>query len=96
LKQHIVNVHIQSQGVACSVCEKVVKNKWYLRKHLVTAHGAPLKRAKVSGGESKTPDQLDNLEKQSMIAHLDEKQSMIDSLEKHDNNDANEELDVDN
>ena len=31
-------------GVSCSLCEKVVKNKWYLRKHLVTAHGAPLKR----------------------------------------------------
>lgn len=46
LKQHIVNVHIQSQGVTCSLCEKVVKNKWYLRKHLVTAHGAPLKRVK--------------------------------------------------
>lgn len=44
LKQHIVNVHIQSQGVTCSLCDKVVKNKWYLRKHLVTAHGAPLKR----------------------------------------------------
>jgi hypothetical protein len=24
---------------------QVVKNKWYLRKHLVTAHNAPLKRA---------------------------------------------------
>ena len=46
LKQHIVNVHIQSQGVTCSLCSKVVKNKWYLRKHLVTAHGAPLKRVK--------------------------------------------------
>ncbi len=46
LKQHIVNVHVQSQGVTCNVCQKVVKNKWYLRKHLVTAHGAPLKRAK--------------------------------------------------
>jgi len=46
LKQHIVNVHIQSQGVTCTLCAKVVKNKWYLRKHLVTAHGAPLKRVK--------------------------------------------------
>ena len=46
LKQHIVNVHIQSQGVNCNICDKVVKNKWYLRKHLVTAHGAPLKRSK--------------------------------------------------
>jgi len=50
LKQHIVNVHVESQGVACSVCKKVVKNKWYLRKHLVTAHGAPLKRAKTGSG----------------------------------------------
>lgn len=49
LKQHIVNVHVQSQGVSCSLCEKVVKNKWYLRKHLVTAHGAPLKRVKAGG-----------------------------------------------
>ena len=54
LKQHIVNVHVQSQGVSCSLCEKVVKNKWYLRKHLVTAHGAPLKRVKgnENGGSS--------------------------------------------
>lgn len=52
LKQHIVNVHIQSQGVTCNLCSKVVKNKWYLRKHLVTAHGAPLKRVKpeTTGG----------------------------------------------
>ena len=28
----------------------MVKNKWYLRKHLVTAHGAPLKRSKNAGG----------------------------------------------
>ena len=56
LKQHIVNVHIQSQGVSCSLCEKVVKNKWYLRKHLVTAHGAPLKRVnkKENGSENET------------------------------------------
>ena len=50
LKQHTINVHIQSQGVTCDVCEKVVKNKWYLRKHLVTAHGAPLKRSNGPGG----------------------------------------------
>jgi hypothetical protein len=46
LKQHTINVHVQSVGVACHLCEKVVKNKWYLRKHLVTAHHAPLKRNK--------------------------------------------------
>lgn len=46
LKQHTVNVHMESAGVPCHICQKVVKNKWYLRKHLVTAHGAPLKRSK--------------------------------------------------
>ncbi len=46
MKQHIINVHSQSPGVPCDVCQKVVKNKWYLRKHQVTAHGAPLKRKK--------------------------------------------------
>lgn len=46
LKQHNINVHVQSPGVQCHICAKVVKNKWYLRKHEVTAHGAPLKRAK--------------------------------------------------
>lgn len=56
LKQHIVNVHVQSQGVSCSLCEKVVKNKWYLRKHLVTAHGAPLKR--VKGNENGNSNQV--------------------------------------
>ena len=50
LKQHTINVHIQSQGVACHQCQKVVKNKWYLRKHLVTAHGAPLKRSTTKDG----------------------------------------------
>ena len=50
LKQHTINVHIQSQGVACHQCQKVVKNKWYLRKHLVTAHGAPLKRSTAKDG----------------------------------------------
>ena len=55
LKQHIVNVHVQSQGVTCSLCEKVVKNKWYLRKHLVTAHGAPLKRVKGNEGGGSIP-----------------------------------------
>ncbi|XP_059083351.1 broad-complex core protein isoforms 1/2/3/4/5-like [Tigriopus californicus] len=53
LKQHTINVHIQSQGVTCEICEKVVKNKWYLRKHLVTAHGAPLKRSKDGSGAIK-------------------------------------------
>ena len=73
LKQHIVNVHIQSQGVSCNVCEKVVKNKWYLRKHLVTAHGAPLKRAKGQVYND-GPDQNDNLEKinlEDSIGELD-------------------------
>ena len=62
LKQHIVNVHIQSQGVSCNVCDKVVKNKWYLRKHLVTAHGAPLKRSKGSNGTNTSDDKVSNPE----------------------------------
>merc|ERR1719430_1933402 len=63
LKQHIVNVHIQSQGVSCNVCGKVVKNKWYLRKHLVTAHGAPLKRSKGATTDSNiNADMNDNME----------------------------------
>lgn len=28
-----------------------MKNKWYLRKHLVTAHGAPLKRSKNNNNQ---------------------------------------------
>ena len=64
LKQHIVNVHIQSQGVSCSLCEKVVKNKWYLRKHLVTAHGAPLKRVT----QSKTTKENGSLEDSGSIS----------------------------
>lgn len=60
LKQHIVNVHIQSQGVSCSLCDKVVKNKWYLRKHLVTAHGAPLKRVNNSTSAKKEHEELEN------------------------------------
>ena len=66
LKQHIVNVHIQSQGVTCNLCNKVVKNKWYLRKHLVTAHGAPLKRVKPDG-----PPGVNGLKKLSSKKALD-------------------------
>ena len=60
LKQHIVNVHIQSQGVSCSLCDKVVKNKWYLRKHLVTAHGAPLKRVTTKSSKENGLSPSDN------------------------------------
>lgn len=56
LKQHQINVHIDSPGVACTKCDKMVKNKWYLRKHLVTAHGAPLKRAKDGTSMAKDVD----------------------------------------
>jgi len=62
LKQHIVNVHIQSQGVSCSLCDKVVKNKWYLRKHLVTAHGAPLKRVNPKTTGSSKPENGNSIE----------------------------------
>jgi len=70
LKQHIVNVHIQSQGVSCNVCDKVVKNKWYLRKHLVTAHGAPLKRSKGATGGTNAEDKVSNTETNDNLEKL--------------------------
>ncbi|KAK3909551.1 Protein bric-a-brac 2 [Frankliniella fusca] len=51
LKQHIENVHTPSQALPCHICNRSFKNKWYLRKHSVTAHGAPLRRIKTSGGK---------------------------------------------
>lgn len=51
LKQHIENVHTPSQALPCHICKRSFKNKWYLRKHSVTAHGAPLRRIKTSGGK---------------------------------------------
>ena len=71
LKQHIVNVHIQSQGVSCNVCDKVVKNKWYLRKHLVTAHGAPLKKSKGSNSSNTLDDKMSNPEQNDTMEKLD-------------------------
>ena len=132
LKQHIVNVHIQSQGVACTMCEKVqhkktilllilildfqvVKNKWYLRKHLVTAHGAPLKRAKGSPAEPKTTEanekevlkplhlqKSENIfefsEGRPAITHVNQQSDEHNSkqMEKQNDEDINEELNVDN
>ena len=130
LKQHIVNVHIQSQGVACTMCEKVqhkktilllilildfqvVKNKWYLRKHLVTAHGAPLKRAKGSPAEPKTTEvnekevlkplhlqKSENIfefsEGRPAITHVNQQSDEQKQMEKQNDEDINEELNVDN
>jgi uncharacterized Zn-finger protein len=50
LKQHIQNVHLPSQGIQCHLCRKCFKNKRYLRKHLVTYHGAPLRRVRTQDG----------------------------------------------
>jgi len=50
LKQHIQNVHLPSQGIQCHLCRKCFKNKRYLRKHLVTYHGAPLRRVRAQDG----------------------------------------------
>lgn len=44
LKQHILNMHTVGRELACDLCHKKVKNKWYLRRHHVTHHGAPLKK----------------------------------------------------
>lgn len=44
LKQHILNMHTVGGDVRCDKCNKTVKNKWYLRRHQVTHHNAPLKK----------------------------------------------------
>merc|ERR1719192_2735323 len=44
LKQHILNMHTVGGDVRCDKCNKTVKNKWYLRRHHVTHHNAPLKK----------------------------------------------------
>lgn len=44
LKQHIMNMHTPGGTVSCELCKKRVKNKWYLRRHQVTHHNAPLKK----------------------------------------------------
>ncbi|XP_037081676.1 protein abrupt-like [Pollicipes pollicipes] len=50
LKQHIINVHTFGNELKCDVCGKVQKNKWYLRKHMVKSHNAPLRRVKLPDG----------------------------------------------
>ena len=42
--QHILNMHTVGKELQCEICQKKVKNKWYLRRHHVTHHGAPLKK----------------------------------------------------
>lgn len=37
-------MHTPGRTVVCDLCEKKVKNKWYLRRHKVTHHNAPLKK----------------------------------------------------
>ena len=91
----------------------MVKNKWYLRKHLVTAHGAPLKRAKGSPAEPKNTETnekeaLKALQKNEnifefsegrpAITHVNQKSDEHNSkqMEKQNDEDINEELNVDN
>ena len=98
----------------------MVKNKWYLRKHLVTAHGAPLKRAKGSPAEPKNTETneketLKGLQKNENIFefsegrpsglvnqpptnHVNQKSDEHHSkhMEKQNDEDINEELNVDN
>ena len=58
---------------------QVVKNKWYLRKHLVTAHGAPLKRAKGSPAEPKNPSETN--EKETLKAQLQKNENIFEFSE---------------
>ena len=91
----------------------MVKNKWYLRKHLVTAHGAPLKRAKGSPAEPKTTEanekevlkplhlqKSENIfefsEGRPAITHVNQQSDEQKQMEKQNDEDINEELNVDN
>ncbi len=63
--QHILNMHSTGGEVRCEQCGKTVKNKWYLRRHKVTHHGAPLRKYKKeqdfgNGGDGHNMDQSDN------------------------------------
>jgi DNA-directed RNA polymerase subunit N (RpoN/RPB10) len=39
-------MHSKGGEVRCELCGKMVKNKWYMRRHKVTHHGAPLRKSK--------------------------------------------------
>ncbi len=41
-----MNMHSKGGEVKCDECGKMVKNKWYMRRHKVTHHGAPLRKVK--------------------------------------------------
>ncbi len=60
-------MHSTGGEVRCEQCGKTVKNKWYLRRHKVTHHGAPLRKYKKEhdfgsgGGDDRhNMDQSDN------------------------------------
>lgn len=55
LKQHILNMHTVGGDVRCDKCNKTVKNKWYLRRHHVTHHNAPLKKWQELSASSSSP-----------------------------------------
>lgn len=46
----MMNIHIPPVSVKCPQCHCVVKNKLYLRKHLVKVHNVPLRRICDSDG----------------------------------------------
>lgn len=58
--QHILNMHSKGGEVKCELCGKMVKNKWYMRRHNVTHHGAPLKKFKKVKQEEGEDEDSDN------------------------------------
>ncbi len=54
--QHYMNMHAKGGEVKCDECGKMVKNKWYMRRHKVTHHGAPLRKVKKSLKNSNDSD----------------------------------------
>ena len=47
-------MHSKGGEVRCDQCGKMVKNKWYMRRHNVTHHGAPLRKVKKEQNPSDT------------------------------------------
>jgi len=42
--QHVYNMHFKGGEVKCKECDKLIKNKWYLRRHMVVISSTLLKK----------------------------------------------------
>jgi hypothetical protein len=63
-------MHSTGGEVRCEQCGKMVKNKWYLRRHKVTHHGAPLRKYKKDPdfrNDDSDNDDSDNDDREPMV-----------------------------